>query len=88
MDLITTVAQAKAEVASGVAKNMAVHVVKTIETLLGGKGEEGLDKKLQQRYATLRHRLFLKYAMIDYEVLLSRNARNDMYADLMEGGEV
>lgn len=85
MDLITTVAQTRAEVADGVARNMAVHVIQTIGSLMEGKGT-AYSEKMEQRFASLRQRLFLKYAMIDYEVLLSRNARNDMYADLMEGG--
>ena len=85
MDLITTVAQTRAEVADGVARNMAVHVVQTIGSLMEGKGA-AFNEKMEQRFASLRQRLFLKYAMIDYEVLLSRNSRNDMYADLMEGG--
>jgi hypothetical protein len=85
MDLITTVAQTRAEVAEGVARNMAVHIIQVISSLTEGKGTAN-NEKLEQRFTSLRQRLFLKYAMIDYEVLLSRNARNDMYADLMEGG--
>ena len=87
MDQIVTVAQVKADVANSVAKNMAANVAEALGSLLDGKGA-ALDEKLERRFNSLRHKLYLRYIMVDYEVLLSRNYRNDVYAELMEGGKL
>lgn len=79
MDSIVTVAKVRAEVARSVAKNLAVNTVEALGAMLDGRGDSGLDSKMKRRYDTMRLKLFLKYAMVDHEILLSRAHRNDAY---------
>jgi hypothetical protein len=88
MDTVVTVAKMKADIAKSVAKNLAVNSIEALGSILEGKKDSGLDAKLEKRYAAMRLKLFLKYTMIDYEVLASRVQRNDVYAELMEGSKL
>lgn len=88
MDSIVTVAELQADTAKSVAKNVSVNMIEALGSLIEGKKEDGLADKNEKRFSALRHKLFLKFTMIDYEILLSRNNRNDMYAQLMEGNSL
>jgi hypothetical protein len=81
MDSVVTVAKIKADTAKSVSKNLAINSISAFNTVLEGKGEAGLNAKLEKKYATMRLKLFMKYSMIDYEILLSGINRNDIYSN-------
>ena len=82
MERITTAVKANADVAKGVVDSTAINVIEAIKPVITGKGESGMDDRQLRIFASMRNKLFMKYVGMDYEVVLSRNFRDDVYSEL------
>jgi hypothetical protein len=83
MEMMSTAAKAKADVAIGTAENAAASVVTALGTILEGKGAVGESEIDNRIFNSLRNRLFLKFSGIDYEVLCLRDSRDDKFSSLI-----
>lgn len=86
MDTLANTAQSQAQAAISTAVNLNEVTSLTLNSLVASKGIATVNTKQTRLFDALRTRLFLKYANIDYEVIMNRDFRNDKYRNILAQG--
>lgn len=86
MDTLANTAQSQAQAAISTAVNLNEVTSLTLNSLVASKGIATVNTKQARLFDALRTRLFLKYANIDYEVIMNRDFRNDKYRNILAQG--